>query len=132
MLQPRRMLRDTMTQAGPRARMRECVHLCSCVGRMKQAPRSSRCWLRKPRLLSAHGGKEGKGMEQWLSQRGCGPRKEINVPPRLFVFIVFVRACISLLVQMHGSSTLQMDVVHLGNCLWIWAFRPKHIGQEHW
>lgn len=29
-------------------------------------------------------------MEQWLSQPGCGPRKEINVPPRLFVFIVYV------------------------------------------
>lgn len=119
-----------MTQAGPRACMRECMHLGSCVGRMKQAPCTSRCWLRKLHLVSALGRKERKGTEQWLSQPGCGPRKEINVPPRLFVFIVFVRACIPLLVQMRGSSTLQMEVVYLGNCLWTWAFRTMHIGQD--
>lgn len=121
-----------MTQAGPRAHIRECVHLCSCVGRMKEAPRSSRCWLRKLHFVSALGGKEGKGMVQWLSQPGCGPRKEINVPPRLFVFIVFVRACIRFLVQMHSSSILQMNAVYLGNCLCTWAFGPKHIGQDRW
>lgn len=132
MLQPRRMFRDTMTQAGPRAHMRECACLCSCVGRMKQAPRSSRCWLRKLHLVSALGGKKRQGMEQRLSQPGCGPRKEINAPPMLFVFIVFVCACIPLLVQMHGNSALQMDVVYLGNCLWTWAFKPEHIGQDCW
>lgn len=29
--------------------------------------------------------KEGEGMEQQLTQAGCGPGKEINVLPKLFV-----------------------------------------------
>lgn len=72
--------------------------LCSCTGRMKQALHSSKCWLGKLPLVSALGGKEGKGMEQRLSQPGCGSRKEINVPPKLFCFIVFVRTYVPLLV----------------------------------
>lgn len=103
------MFSDTMTQAGPRARICECVLLSSGIGRTNQAPHSSRCWLRKLHLVSALGEKGGKGMEQWLSQPGCGPGKEITVPPWLFVFIVFVCACTPLLVQMRNSSTLQMD-----------------------
>lgn len=132
MLQPRRVFRDMMTQAGPRAHMHECVRLCSCVGRMKQAPRSSRCWLRKLHLVSAVGGKDEKGMVQWLNQPGCQPKRKISVHPRLCVFVVIVCARIPLLVQMHGSSTLQMDVVYLGNCPWTRAFGPKHIGQDGW
>lgn len=61
-----------MSQAGPRACVREGVHSCSYVGRTKQPPRSSRCWLRKMHLVSALGGKEGKGTEQELTQAGPG------------------------------------------------------------